>query len=404
MGKLVYNKIPVVRVESGDADASKPEYCDLPVIRKYRSALADRYTLKEDVRGKMLGNLYIDRVIAVSGAFGIVVRGYDVLDSKYYAVKIIRPQEKGDKYAEDLASEIAAFNLLSRYPDCEKNIVCLYNEGVNKKSKKLPKKVLTAFRENPVTNDKKLQRVTGEYSYLQMKLMSADLRDFIDGMAKYQGEEWGKKYPDVVRKIILSVMDGLGVIHRAGFAHMDLKPGNILVKFEGGMEVCDFYKNPNVDNLTVKVGDLGFLCSGKRRAGLIQECWARASPNYASPEVMEVWLEPEYPLGSAQKADVWSVGIILGELMFPKKYIKPITRANAEFWRNVDDEDELVDFDDARAEFLEEYEAFLSQLPEYRSGNKEFDEDISTIFRRMIHLNPNKRDNIRDLIVMFPPM
>lgn len=407
MGKLIYDKIPVIKIEAEDI-------CFEPrSLKKYRSALEEGYDLKEDIRGKMLGNLYLEQIISVSGSYGIVVKAYDVIDKKYYAVKLIRPKpenEESEYYEKVLVSEVEAFNVLSRYPNCEKNITCLYKEGVIKESKKISKKVLKAIREDPNIPDKDIQPVKEEYVYLQMELMSGDLTDFIYGMIDYQGDNWGKKYPEIVKKIILSIMKGLDVIHDAGLAHMDLKPDNILVKFGGSVssiernvEACDFYKNPKASNLTVKIGDLGFICSGKRGRGGIQNCWTLGTPTHVSPEIIASSNEDKFSLPLARKSDIWSLGIILGELLFPRKYIEKLTRANGVFWKKVRDKDG-GNFDKNFERFLRSYKTFLSKLPKYRSGNEEFDKDMTIIFHRMINIDPNKRDGIKDLIVMLPPL
>jgi len=407
MSKLIFDKIPVIKAE--DAHGTKPNYCDLPALRKYRSVLKSGYSLKEDIRGKVIGNLYLDRVIAVSGVFGVVMRGYDVLDGKFYAVKIIIPEISS---SDDIKSEMEAFKILSKYPQCDEDIVCLYKSGFYKGSGKLSKKVQEAFRKAPYTKDTKLVKAKGNYGYFQTELMSADLNDFINQMAEYHGKDWGQKYPEIVERVMLDILGGMYTIHKAGLAHMDLKPENVLVRFRNGIEGCEFYENPRAEDVDTKVSDLGFICSGEKERGKLKRCWSITNPAYTSPETAKNWMWDKYPIELAQKSDIWALGLILGDLMFEEKFMKQIRIANATY---VEDIEHLTEIKDDlteeeiekmkkgfREDFEEDYYSFVGDVPDYNSGNDEFDRNLSLIFYNMIDIKSDLRSDVGKIIEEFP--
>jgi serine/threonine protein kinase len=65
--------------------------------------------------------------------------------------------------------------------------------------------------------------------------------EFVEGAAL---GEWMKRHRPVseadVLPIVVQVLDGLEVVHRAGFLHRDVKPGNIYVRQDGTAVLLDF--------------------------------------------------------------------------------------------------------------------------------------------------------------------
>lgn len=460
MPKLIYDKVPIIFPKNNKSITNNLEYCDLPALKKYYDVLKSGYSLKENLIGKFIGDLYLDKVIATNGSFGTVMRGYDVFHKKFYAVKIMIPEPNKENSTndydvggkpmdiEDIRSEMEAFKILSKDPNCNNHILCLYKSGFYKGSGKLTEKVKKAFEEAPYTKNKNLVKARYNYAYLQTELMNADLRDFIEGMISYQGKEWSKKYPEIVGSIIKGLLQGVNTIHKAGLAHMDLKPENILVKFEENIEGCDFYKNPKIENISVRIADLGFVCSGKKGKGLIQDCWAGGTHDYISPELVLYYATYEYPIYLAQAQDIWALGVILGELMYKKKLIEYLLETNSDYvdryrlidkmkdkeyeewediWRDKDLEDfyirtidsildidgDIYDLNLWKQEITEafdyNYDTFLENIPKYRSfTNKNgkdmrfFDSKLNQIFLKMISYNPEMRGEVSTILDDFP--
>ena len=65
--------------------------------------------------------------------------------------------------------------------------------------------------------------------------------EFVEGAAL---SEWMKQHRPIneaeVLPIVLQVLDGLEVVHKAGFLHRDIKPGNIYVRQDGSAVLLDF--------------------------------------------------------------------------------------------------------------------------------------------------------------------
>ena len=54
--------------------------------------------------------------------------------------------------------------------------------------------------------------------------------------------DWLKRAPAIERRIEIArqILEALRAAHRAGFIHRDLKPQNIMVRFDGYVKVLDF--------------------------------------------------------------------------------------------------------------------------------------------------------------------
>ncbi|KAL0229869.1 hypothetical protein PCE1_003433 [Barthelona sp. PCE] len=112
----------------------------------------------------------------------------------------------------------------------------------------------------------------------------------LDGIIKRQIEKKQLFREDVVLKWLVQLLQGLKVIHRSNIIHRDLKPSNIMVDSDGNL----------------KIGDMGLgriLNSSTQFAKTF--C---GTPLYFSPELCN-----GDPYNT--KSDVWSLGVILYELM-----------------------------------------------------------------------------------------
>ncbi|CAD5325388.1 unnamed protein product [Arabidopsis thaliana] len=116
-------------------------------------------------------------------------------------------------------------------------------------------------------------------------------------LARYMKKLGGEGLPEsTVRRYTGSVLRGLRHIHAKGFAHCDIKLGNILLFNDGSVKIADF-------GLAMRVhGDLTALRKSEE---------IRGTPLYMAPESVN---DNEY--GSA--ADVWALGCAVVEMLSGK--------------------------------------------------------------------------------------
>ncbi|KFK28386.1 hypothetical protein AALP_AA8G508200 [Arabis alpina] len=109
----------------------------------------------------------------------------------------------------------------------------------------------------------------------------------------------GEGLPEsTVRRYTGSVLKGLRHIHRNGFAHCDLKPGNILLFGDGSVKIADF-------GLAKRMGEVTELVNGGGGMEI------RGTPLYMAPESVN---DNEY----GTEGDVWALGCVVVEMFSGK--------------------------------------------------------------------------------------
>ncbi|SDH11834.1 serine/threonine protein kinase [Lentzea fradiae] len=128
------------------------------------------------------------------------------------------------------------------------------------------------------------QGVDGDQVYLVMELVDGgNLRDLL--------KQRGKLAPAVALSILGPALSALGVAHRAGLFHGDVKPENVLIGPNGQIKVTDF-------------GVAGAVAEN----GVTADSESFGTVAYMSPEQVET--------GAADaRSDVYSAGIVLYEML-----------------------------------------------------------------------------------------
>lgn len=377
--KVKHTSIPVITSTIGSI-----YFCDL---EEYTSLPAS-YEFEEDFRGKILDEFYLDKIISVSGGMGVMMRGINIYDRKVYAIKILKP----DMSKEEFNDEKIAYTYLSKYPQCNDYIVCMYKakKYIGKEPKEFSGNVKEAINKNPYISSKpSVRNVEHNYLYFQMELMDMDLSVFMRNMEKYHGVQWRMKYPGPIRKIFSDITEGLKVLHDQDVAHMDLKPENILIKFKNEAEKCNFFISPNEENVSAKIGDLGLVCSDSK-SNKLPKCLPLVTIIYASPEIIRNWSRKNiYPTRQAKKADMWSLGMVLGIMLFGMDNI-PIL-------------DDIGDFFDTKDEvgYMNAHYTFVNNPMKYNSWNHTYDERISNLFYNLIRYDYQDRPSADDVYNMM---
>ena len=125
-----------------------------------------------------------------------------------------------------------------------------------------------------------------EKLYLIMELASnGNLYNFIQNNKNQK-----KKTKEMIKKIIIQVIEIIKYLHSLDIIYRDIKPENILLDKDYNVKLCDY-------------GWASYLSKG-------QFCSAYCgTPEYVSPEVIK-----KYPYN--EKVDIWGIGVLIFELVF----------------------------------------------------------------------------------------
>ena len=130
---------------------------------------------------------------------------------------------------------------------------------------------------------------TSSRIYIVMEKGGSDLFEFFGKHPRGVPDEWAKQ-------IISSLIKAVGHIHQNHVCHRDIKPENVLMNFDMSRGKC----------IDLKLCDFGLSAKFKEKVPLSDFC---GSPGFFDPEmVME-------GVHYGDKADIWSMGCIMLELM-----------------------------------------------------------------------------------------
>ena len=207
-------------------------------------------------------NEFIDEEILSVTPNSVVKRSRHHSIEKAVVIKQIviphgRLNENQDKKIDDLKKEIEFLQLLSG----SKNVVDLYGFCIKPK-----------------------------YLYICLESMDISLKELYLLVHKLYGN-----FPEeLINKIIIKIVDALSECHAKSITHRDVKPQNILVNWDGNIKLCDF-----------GVSRILYETSFYTTAGTCP---------YMPPE--------SFTTGrTGLKADVWSLGITIIEVLHGKNII-----------------------------------------------------------------------------------
>ncbi|KAG2356012.1 kinase-like domain-containing protein [Suillus spraguei] len=124
----------------------------------------------------------------------------------------------------------------------------------------------------------------------------------------------------LIKKVFIELLDGVQACHSAGVYHRDLKPENILCVEPGlGIRIADF---------------------GLSTTKLISQEFNVGSWEYLSPECNFETGSPHY---SPLYSDIWSLGVILVNMVSGRSPWGPATPSNQDFWRYINNPDFLLE-------------------------------------------------------------
>lgn len=99
---------------------------------------------------------------------------------------------------------------------------------------------------------------------------------------------------ELIRSVFLQLIDGLAFLHNSGISHRDIKPENLVCSDNGTrVRICDFG-----------------LATSERKSNE----FGCGSTFYIAPECLGDW-NPQQTHYDTQKSDIWSLGVILVNLV-----------------------------------------------------------------------------------------
>lgn len=220
--------------------------------------------------GMSLNGYHLERFLN-AGAFGAVFKAKK--NHKTYAVKLFDISITGGK--KDMEDEVKAFNAISKDPQCQQYIVCMYDHFT--------------------------------ISYLDL---GAVVLEFMDGGDLDDLIEYNRRGVSSLTLVTImkDLLTALAFIHSHGMAHQDIKPGNAL---------------SSSNHKVFKLADLGGACGGQLHA-----CKSWGTPAYLAPELARKVYNNQgrfdelISTREAQMADIWSLGTVFwtmayGYMQFP---------------------------------------------------------------------------------------
>ena len=177
--------------------------------------------------------------------------------------------------------------------------------------------------------------------------------ELINGLEAYDffatNRKFAQNFPEVTKKMIRDIAEGLAVLHSSGLVHRDLKSSNVM--FELG---------PSGEFIRAVIIDLGFCIKAEE----IPIGCKMGSVNYCSPEII---------IGQSRltcQIDIWALGILIYEMLF-HKFPYP-------------------DLPSRQLCFLIGNLKSSPPLPPYSGDNKDI-KDLRTICEKCLQIDPSAR-------------
>ncbi|NKB35704.1 MAG: SUMF1/EgtB/PvdO family nonheme iron enzyme [Gammaproteobacteria bacterium] len=216
------------------------------------------------------------------GGFGITYLATDINLDREVAIKEYLPSDMATR--EDSDRVVAEPNYINEYEDGLKRFI-REARTIAKFDHPNVVKVLNVFEENGT-------------AYMVMAYeRGKDLKEFLK-TNKTLGE-------DQLLEIIVPILEGLELVHEAGFIHRDIKPGNIMIREDGNPVLIDFGSAHDTKKTTKQVTTL-------------------VSPGFTPHEQYTGQAEAQGPW-----TDIYSLGATLYKCICGRNPVDAITRGSA---------------------------------------------------------------------------
>lgn len=240
-----------------------------PIIKKIQKVIVNGEIVESQLKGEIVDNHLNEKFgtnnikYLSKGEFSIAFECN--FDNQKFAIKRSKRPVIGKLETKNIKREIEALRVLTSVKD---------NESLNLQEQDEGKEYLVYFIEAWEFNN---------YYYIMTELCEGGtLFKFLQDNKNYKIDEFR------IWKILIEILNGLKFIHSKNYLHLDLKPANIFITFEGSLKIGDFGLSTKLPIL-----EKDFDLEGDR--------------NYIAPELINDKIYTPF-------ADIFSVGLIILEI------------------------------------------------------------------------------------------
>lgn len=192
-------------------------------------------------------NDFLEQSIIGRGGFASAWRARNKLDDIVYAVKKIRLLGRDDEKYENIFREIKSLARLEH-----RNVVRYYSSWLEYASvlekEELDNDDYDITEEGSIYPVQNSEIIDGFILYIQMQLCPSTLHECISVRNKKENVEKGLNFIKDNIHMFRQILEGAAYIHQQGLIHRDLKPSNIFLSYEADIAVP-------------KIGDFGLAAS-----------------------------------------------------------------------------------------------------------------------------------------------
>lgn len=131
----------------------------------------------------------------------------------------------------------------------------------------------------------------------------------------------------LVKNFVRQISQGLNYLHERDIIHRDIKGANILVDNKGGVKISDFGISKKVDsehNITILIPCIELSALALLTGNRMNRPSLQGSVFWMAPEVVK-------QSGHSHKADIWSVGCLIVEMLTGEHPWAQLTQMQAIF-------------------------------------------------------------------------
>lgn len=145
------------------------------------------------------------------------------------------------------------------------------------------------------------------------------LSNIMKGLRKLPSSKVRKKFEGIIQYYMRQIVEGIRFLHQHNIVHRDIKPDNILVKFDTDKD----YKDLFVGKSKIKIADFGFATVLNVSKNMLAHS-VLGTPAYIAPEIEYSFKHQKdrFNKNSINKIDygveidIWSLGVLFFELLF----------------------------------------------------------------------------------------